>query len=77
MNKYHNLTKTLENLEKIADFIKKNSEFRDIKMLKQIHYLQKLCSALLSNPKGHFIAPEAGNKEMTKIFEKLEKKCKN
>ena len=34
MGKYQKLTKTLRNLKKIADFIKKNAKIRDSKMLK-------------------------------------------
>ena len=41
-------------------------------MLKANPLLLNLCSALLSNSKGHFLAPEAGKN----IFKKLEKSAK-
>ena len=62
--------KTKKKLEKLQIILK----IADLKILKTLRYIQKLCSNLNSNSRGGFVAIEVGEtKILTKKFKKLKK----
>ena len=57
MDKYQKLTKTLQNLEKIANFILKNAKFRDIGMLKPNQFLLETMQCSFIKAQKTFLGP--------------------
>ena len=77
MDKYKKSTKTLGNIEKIADFVQKNAKFRDIEMLKT-NITKNYAVLYYQNTKDIFWTLKLEKtQKTTKIFKKLEKNCKN
>ena len=68
-NKYRKIRKKLQ-------FLSKNVRIRDGKKLKTIPLLLETMQYSLSNSRGGFVTPKKSQK-LTKIFNKLEKNCKN
>ena len=70
--------KYVKKYEKNCKFCQKMLKFMIAKSSKPFHCHYKLCSNLLSNPRGGFMTPKAKKtQKMTKIFKKPEKNCKN
>ena len=59
--------------EKIASFVKKNAKILNVKIMKTFHYIYKLYSHLVSNPRGSFLAPEAVKSKIQNFFKKSKK----
>ena len=74
MDEYQNLTKTLGNIKKIADLIKKNAKIRNIKNLKSVPLLLETMQFPINKPQRRLPTPETGRTEkMMKIFKNLKK----
>ena len=77
VDKTQKMTKISEKLEKVCKFFQKNAKIRNVEMLKQFYYHQKLCGNLSSTLReGCLTSRVDKTQKITKIFKKVEKICK-